>query len=691
MRLNEAGADPARIAAQQEVVTRIEAELAARDLIRNKLIEVDGHLAQQLGRERELLDLIERQAIARANIAGDIAAAATIPDLRWKSRELVAGPRIKPQPISAADVERDTTKTTFADIIGPAQEHLALLRDTELTENRISEIIAAQGRLKRDLSDAEREALVEVNTTLDVEQERLAISAEVATLKAQAAAGGRETEDLRVQVAYLEDLADGGRKYAEALAAARREQEAARSAAQAAAAEANIEDQIAGLRLVAQFGGQETEEYQAAGRAAAQAGACRRTSGRGAELVAQLAEETSSATPRRAEGACSGAPSRRSFRSGRRPRRRWRVRSASRRARSSSPSRSGRLQMESFTPVEIAGMEPKIAQMADAQQQLVLMNETAPALADTFYDIGETAWAEGFTEAGEQVLAMILEMVVKALLLKLILASIGMATGAPVGGTGAEGLLTIGGVRQKGGPVRADKPYLVGERGPELFVPKTSGEVVPHGQFDEEQLRPMQRGGFARRGEELLVGERGRELFMPGRPGCFPGMAGGRGLVAPGPFGHPGHPGMPGMAGLPGRPGVTGYPGQPGAAGAPGLPGVPGLPGYPGAAGTPGFPGSPGLPGAPGLLQHGGPARRGEPVMVGERGPELFIPDTSGEVLSNPDTTRMLAGGTMSPGRGGGQAERRASWSTCRTTRRTPRRAPRRARTSRAGARASMC
>ena len=43
--------------------------------------------------------------------------------------------------------------------------------------------------------------------------------------------------------------------------------------------------------------------------------------------------------------------------------------------------------------------------------------------------------------------------------------------------------------------------------------------------------------------------------------------------------------------------------------------------------------------------------------MVGERGPELFIPDTSGEVLSNPDTTRMLAGGTMSLGRGGGQAE----------------------------------
>ena len=457
-------------------MTRIQAELAARDLIRNKLIEVDGHLAQQLGRERELLDLIERQAIARANIAGDIAAAATIPVSSLEEPGLVAGPRIKPQPISAADVERDTTKTTFADIIGPAQEHLALLRDTELTENRISEIIAAQGRLKRNLSDAEREALVEVNTTLDVEQERLAISAEVATLKAQAAAGGRETEDLRVQVAYLEDLANGGRKYAEALAAARREQEAARSAAQAAAAEANIEDQIAGLRLVAQFGGQETEEYH---RQVAILQLKRELGKENVDLSAQelalaekLVQAQTSAQASREKLSLQQRTEQAQFQAQQAPEAQMAG------AFGIPPSQEffaaqerQDLEMKGVSPEVIASWEQQIQAMADAQQQLVLMNETAPQLADTLYDIGETAWAEGFTEAGEQVLAMILEMVVKALLLKLILASIGLATGAPVGGTGAEGLLTIGGVRQKGGPVRGDKPYLVGEAGPELFVP----------------------------------------------------------------------------------------------------------------------------------------------------------------------------------------------------------------------------
>jgi hypothetical protein len=35
--------------------------------------------------------------------------------------------------------------------------------------------------------------------------------------------------------------------------------------------------------------------------------------------------------------------------------------------------------------------------------------------------------------------------------------------------------------RQAGGPVKAGKPYMVGEAGPELFVPKQSGSIVPGG------------------------------------------------------------------------------------------------------------------------------------------------------------------------------------------------------------------
>jgi hypothetical protein len=33
----------------------------------------------------------------------------------------------------------------------------------------------------------------------------------------------------------------------------------------------------------------------------------------------------------------------------------------------------------------------------------------------------------------------------------------------------------------KGGPVMSNKPYVVGERGPEVFVPGQSGTIIPNG------------------------------------------------------------------------------------------------------------------------------------------------------------------------------------------------------------------
>ena len=34
--------------------------------------------------------------------------------------------------------------------------------------------------------------------------------------------------------------------------------------------------------------------------------------------------------------------------------------------------------------------------------------------------------------------------------------------------------------RAKGGPVKAGKKYTVGEKGPETFVPKQSGQIIPN-------------------------------------------------------------------------------------------------------------------------------------------------------------------------------------------------------------------
>lgn len=58
---------------------------------------------------------------------------------------------------------------------------------------------------------------------------------------------------------------------------------------------------------------------------------------------------------------------------------------------------------------------------------------------------------------------------------------LGATTGAPQGG---DGRFTGGDApgMQHGGPVTAGHPYMVGEVGPELFIPRQSGTILPHSQ-----------------------------------------------------------------------------------------------------------------------------------------------------------------------------------------------------------------
>lgn len=55
----------------------------------------------------------------------------------------------------------------------------------------------------------------------------------------------------------------------------------------------------------------------------------------------------------------------------------------------------------------------------------------------------------------------------------------GSAVGGAIGAVG--GFLGFGGGRATGGPVSANTAYVVGERGPELFVPGNSGTIIPNG------------------------------------------------------------------------------------------------------------------------------------------------------------------------------------------------------------------
>jgi len=61
--------------------------------------------------------------------------------------------------------------------------------------------------------------------------------------------------------------------------------------------------------------------------------------------------------------------------------------------------------------------------------------------------------------------------------------------GAPLKTSGGGILGSIfGGFRADGGPVAPGKAYMVGERGPEMFMPKSAGTIIPNGQATAQAL-----------------------------------------------------------------------------------------------------------------------------------------------------------------------------------------------------------
>lgn len=95
-------------------------------------------------------------------------------------------------------------------------------------------------------------------------------------------------------------------------------------------------------------------------------------------------------------------------------------------------------------------------------------------IVTNFRGLGDAAKRLGRTILTSVVQALT-QAVVKALVLKALLS----LTGGPGGFFGS----VLVGVRQHGGPVQANRPFLVGEAGPELFVPAAAGNIVANDAF----------------------------------------------------------------------------------------------------------------------------------------------------------------------------------------------------------------
>lgn len=95
-----------------------------------------------------------------------------------------------------------------------------------------------------------------------------------------------------------------------------------------------------------------------------------------------------------------------------------------------------------------------------------------------------------FKHIAQSIIADIVQMTIKMLIFR----AISAIFGAPaVGGGGGVPGLGIAGARASGGPVSAGQTYLVGENGPELFRPSSSGLIYPHGQAaNNNQAGPIE-------------------------------------------------------------------------------------------------------------------------------------------------------------------------------------------------------
>jgi len=112
-------------------------------------------------------------------------------------------------------------------------------------------------------------------------------------------------------------------------------------------------------------------------------------------------------------------------------------------------------------------------------------NATVRELGLTFASAFEDAIVKG--DKLSKVLQSLLQDITRIIARKTITEPLGNAVSSALSGFSLDGLFNsvgswIGGLfRAEGGPVAAGQPYIVGERGPEWFVPSSPGTVLPNG------------------------------------------------------------------------------------------------------------------------------------------------------------------------------------------------------------------
>ena len=164
-----------------------------------------------------------------------------------------------------------------------------------------------------------------------------------------------------------------------------------------------------------------------------------------------------------------------------------------------------RQKLEALLPVLDQVEQAELRQNQLMEKYGFIANEAATAMSSAVQSIVtgtgsvQEAFSNMFANIGKAFIDMATQMIAKALIMK----AIGILTSAFGGGGGGGGFNpnapsitgnslgdfgggSFGGFMANGGPVSANTPYIVGERGPELMVPSTSGMVLSNSETRQQ-------------------------------------------------------------------------------------------------------------------------------------------------------------------------------------------------------------
>ena len=160
---------------------------------------------------------------------------------------------------------------------------------------------------------------------------------------------------------------------------------------------------------------------------------------------------------------------------------------------------------DKYSFLNFSGLTKEAQDLAETGQMIA--NMFTPSLEAMIDAIGR---GENAFKAFGQGVKAVLVQVIQKLTATAILAGV-LAALFPGGLGGSQGFGAIFGkllgFRANGGPVTGNSPYIVGERGPELFVPSVSGSIVPNNSVGSFMSG---RGGDSGRGSVL----RGQDIIL---------------------------------------------------------------------------------------------------------------------------------------------------------------------------------